>query len=753
MLASGLHGRFWARAVFYAADISNIQYRTDLQKSPHEALFGAKPDVSKCQPFGVECWLYVRADQRQDRTFDARGESAIYCGRVTMDNKSSFVCYVPSRQKFVVSNNVVFGQKCPMRKDYPNVIVPESPDVDVLPPEANTSELTSSQIEGIIDQTQTHYVLRMRDGSTKSVEKQKFVLSLIHSQEDKLSQEFLALIHHHVLLEEMSPFVNYPINVGDTSVHFTDKKKFVDPKNYADAMSRDDNKEWKTAFEKEMQGLINRKIFTVVDCPPDRKPLGTTMVWKYKVDDVHGTVTHKCRLCLQGDWQKEGVDFFKNKTYSAVLNCRENRVLCALAAANGWHMFASDITQAFTYGEPDVPLYCYPPEGFSCPPGKVLHLNACLYGAKQAPACFKKVLTEFLLADGFSPVNDAQTVFVKHVGKSILVCACFVDDVLHCTNDLNLYRTFRKKFETRFDLKSDDSVDLYLGNRIIVDNSKHTVSVSQKHYILSCLDKFGLNTCNEVDTPMANRLSTSDQPTDANPAAQELYRAMVGSLLYIASWTRVDIAFAVSELSRFVSNPGKVHIEAAKRVFRYLKRTMNMALEYSRPRLLSQQSQFDKEANCLWGYVDADWAGCPDTRKSTSGYAFMLNGATISWRSKRQSVVALSTAEAEFISASAMVQEVIFLRKFLANLGFAQDGPTPVFADNQTSVAWSEGSVGGSERAKHIDLRKHFVHDAVQAGHVVLKPVESKLNAADLLTKPSIAVDLYSDFRRRLMGY
>ena len=166
-----------------------------------------------------------------------------------------------------------------------------------------------------------------------------------------------------------------------------------------------------------------------------------------------------------------------------------------------------------------------------------------------------------------------------------------------------------------------------------------------------------------------------------------------------------------------------------------------------------QQSQSDKEANRLWGCVDADWAGCPDTRKSTSGYVFMLNGVTVSWRSNCQPVVALSTAEAEFISASAMVQEVIFLRKFLQNLGFPQNGPTPVFADNQTSIAWAEGSVGGSERAKHVDLRKHFVHDAVQAGHLELQKVDSKLNAADLLTKPSIAVDLFSDFRRRLMGY
>ena len=125
-------------------------------------------------------------------------------------------------------------------------------------------------------------------------------------------------------------------------------------------------------------------------------------------------------------------------------------------------------------------------------------------------------------------------------------------------------------------------------------------------------------------------------------------------------------------------------------------------------------------SNTLWGYVDSDWAGCPDSHRSTSGFVFMLNGASISWRSKRQPTVALSSAEAEFISASAMVQEVIFLRKFLSEIGFPLTAPTPVFADNETCIAWSEGSVGGSERAKHVDLRMHFVHEARVAGHLRL---------------------------------
>ncbi len=160
------------------------------------------------------------------------------------------------------------------------------------------------------------------------------------------------------------------------------------------------------------QWLVSRNVFTVVDRPVDLNPLGTTMIYKYKIDRIKNTVTCKCRFCLRGDWQKEGIDFFKHKTFSAVLNRRENRALYSLAAAKNYHMFSSEITQAFTYGKLDVPLCssCHPPPGCDCPKGTVWGLNYCLYGAKQAPACLKAVLTEFMLSEGLTACDDSQAV-------------------------------------------------------------------------------------------------------------------------------------------------------------------------------------------------------------------------------------------------------------------------------------------------------------------------------------------------------
>ncbi len=262
---------------------------------------------------------------------------------------------------------------------------------------------------------------------------------------------------------------------------------------------------------------------------------------------------------------------------------------------------------------------------------------------------------------------------------------------------------------------------------MIIDQTKRKVALSQSHYILSCLDRFGLSDCNGVDLPLRERLSASSQPSTPLPDDCTVYHAMVlhnGQDL-------ISITQSLSYLV-FVSNTGKVHLEQAKRDFRYLAKTSLLHLEYSP----SAVPGSPVEDNQLWGYVDSDWAGCPDTRQSTSGYVLMLNGAAVSWCCKQQSVFALSSVEAEFIADSSMVQEVIFLRKFFDNLGLKQNSPTPIFADNETYIYWSEGSVGGCGRAKNIHPSEHFVHDACQQGILQLQKIDSKFNGADILTKP-----------------
>jgi hypothetical protein len=259
MIASGLAGKFWARAIFYAADIINIQCRADLKTSPYQKLYGSRPDVSKCQPFGVECWLYVREEQRQDREFDSRGEPAIHCGRSTMENRSSNVLYVSGRQTFVATNNVVFGNKCPMVKDSPNGIKADDMVFD-FPPEAHVSEINSSSVDAILNQTDTHYILHMNNNSVKSMNKSVFESSFIRAQNEQWTQKNADIINQ---ILQTNAFNSDSFFVAE-SVHFTGTTKYVDQTSFADAMTRPDAKLWREAFDKEMNGLAQHKVFTVV---------------------------------------------------------------------------------------------------------------------------------------------------------------------------------------------------------------------------------------------------------------------------------------------------------------------------------------------------------------------------------------------------------------------------------------------------------------------------------------------------------
>jgi len=255
-----------------------------------------------------------------------------------------------------------------------------------------------------------------------------------------------------------------------------------------------------------------------------------------------------------------------------------------------------------------------------------------------------------------------------------------------------------------------------------------------------------MSTGNSVGTPIVARLSAQSAGPALSSEDHATYRHIVGSLLYLSCWSRPDIAFAVSEHSRFVSSPAQSHLDAAKHLLRYLKGTRDLGLKYTKP------THGTVRANTLWGYVDSDWAGCPDTRRSTSGFVLMLNGAAITWKSKRQSIVALSTAEAEFVAASSMVQEVIYTRRLLTRLGFPQTHPTPIFEDNATCIKWAGGAVGGSDRAKHIDLREHFVHQAQEQHVLRLQPIAGANNVADLLTKP-LPMSPFLLLRKRMMGF
>ena len=263
-----------------------------------------------------------------------------------------------------------------------------------------------------------------------------------------------------------------------------------------------------------------------------------------------------------------------------------------------------------------------------------------------------------------------------------------------------------------------------LGINIEQDEKQKCLWMHQQQYILKLIEKYGLSEAKTVPTPAdpSSKLKKDDGTSkDVDPNE---YQSMVGSLLYAAIATRPDIAQAVGVVSKFNSKPSQAHLTAVKRILRYLKGTTDLALKYQR------------SENCrLIGYLDADWAGDQDDRHSTTGNLLVMAGGPISWLSKKQAVVALSTSEAEYVALSAATQEAVWLRRLLTSLKAIPNGPTVLMEDNQGAIAIAKNPIAHA-RTKHIDIRYHYIRETVQEGFVELHYCPTEKMIADILTKP-----------------
>jgi len=261
----------------------------------------------------------------------------------------------------------------------------------------------------------------------------------------------------------------------------------------------------------------------------------------------------------------------------------------------------------------------------------------------------------------------------------------------------------------------------FLGIRIQRSRTKRVITFDQEHYIDQILEKFGMSQCKPVGTPLDKSIQLKRDDSD-NKVCSTNYRQIIGSIMYAMLATRPDIAAAVSIVSQFLERPSEAHLCAAKRILRYLKGTKDYKLH------LGQNSDLT-----LVGYSDANWGNDPDTRRSTTGYLFYLSGGVITWSSKRQPTVALSSMEAEYMAHAQVTIEAIWLRNLLSELGFKQK-VTTIYEDNQSCIALAKNPID-HQRVKHIDTRYHFIRERIESGEINLEYLPSEDMIADALTK------------------
>lgn len=314
---------------------------------------------------------------------------------------------------------------------------------------------------------------------------------------------------------------------------------------------------------------------------------------------------------------------------------------------------------------------------------------------------------------------------VGHLNNTVIYLALYVDDDLVLSPSINAIEDLLTNLKTCFKITMDNAEE-FVGVQIVREKDK--IKINQAPYIKRLLERFNMNNAKPVKTPSEPGVYL--QTSDSDIKTKYPYREAVGSLIFLSTVSRPDICFAVNQVSRFINNPNEKHWQAVKRILRYLKGTIDFVITYEKTNSVFK----------LVGYTDSDYAGCIETRKSTSGYIFMLGNAPITWSSQRQSVVALSTTEAEYIALALGAKEAMWLKSLLHELGFDQR-PVELNVDNQSAIKLAKNPEF-HKRTKHIDIKFHFVRDMCSEGDIKIVYVDSKNQIADMLTKSLTSVIL-----------
>jgi hypothetical protein len=502
------------------------------------------------------------------------------------------------------------------------------------------------------------------------------------------------------------------------------------PKSYAEAMTRPDAKFYHEAACKEIDALIENKTWVLAKLPPGRKAIGCRWVFLIKRKADGSIDRYKGRLVAQGYSQRPGLDF--GETYASTVKWATLRAILAIAAYEDLEVESVDISSAFLNGDIDAEIYMEQPEGFSQgDKSDVLKLLKGLYGLKQAPRLWYTKLHSVLSLIGFKTVQSDHSLWIYQKDDVKIIIPVFVDDLTIVSKDKSAINSVISHLEKHFKLRRLGGIEFLLGVKVERDRANHTIHLSQRQYILDMLARYGFSDCNPVSTPLNPGTILSEAHCPSTPEEAEEMRSVpyisaVGSLLYLAIATRPDIAYTVSLLARFNTRPGKEHWAAVKHLFRYLKGTLDMKLTLSPDTTTSE---------LFVGYSDADHGGDKDNGYSTGAYVIKMGNGVVSWRSKLQDVVTLSTTEAEYIAAVHTGQELKWMHNLLTELGYTFTSPHTLYIDNQSAISVTQNP-DHHGRMKHLDLKYFWLRDEV-AVKKTLKTVHCPTDfmPADILTK------------------
>ena len=494
------------------------------------------------------------------------------------------------------------------------------------------------------------------------------------------------------------------------------------PRTFEEAMESADKQHWKTAMDTEIATLNDNTTWSVETLPPGKSE--TKGRWVYAIKQgADDTIKYKARYVAKGYSQKYGIDY--DETFSPTTRFTSIRTLLQKAANESLLLHQLDVKGAYLNAPIDKEIYLQQPPGYETDDDRgnrlSCRLHKSIYGLKQSGRNWHHTLTDFLKSEGFTANESDCCIYTKDDQHNQITILFWVDDIIIACKDMTMINNTKEILHKRFKMDDRGELKWFLGIDFSRNSDGH-YTMSQTRYTEDILRKFGMEPCKPTPTPAEKNLQLKQATAEENSKIEDYpYRQIIGSLMYLMTATRPDICWTVSKLSQFLDQPGPEHVTALKHLLRYLQGTKTINLT------------FTPNKGHLQGYTDSDWASDEESRRSTTGYIFTFGGTPISWRTRKQPTVALSSCEAEYMAMTEAVKEMIHLRQFCTSLGMIQPQQTIIHCDNQGAIALTTKRPGQLNRTKHIDVRHHFIREREDTEYLY---IPSTSNLADILTKP-----------------
>ncbi|THH16855.1 hypothetical protein EUX98_g9236 [Antrodiella citrinella] len=712
LIASGLPKWLWGEAHKHAVWLWNRTPHAAIGFStPYEARFGKKPDLSGLKPFGAVC--YVRKE-KSDK-LGARADEGRWLG--FDDTSNGIRVYSTSKNSVSVERNIVVSSReiSPLEGEDYSI---EMPAIDSIDNERNliTHDPVAQPIEDVNPAEEIQEPVP--EGVVTGKRKRK-PSSKVRAIMDGKAITGDELDEAHFTIE-----MNLADAASDASA--------MDPRTVGEAMKRPDAHQWTGAMNDEIGRLAKHKTWIYVTPTSDMNVIDSKWVFRHKKDARGNIIGHRARLVARGFTQIEGVDYTSDDTYAPVAKMSSARTCLAIAAQRDYEIHQMDVKSAYLYGrmEEGENIYMRPPRGTQLAgikPGQVLKLQACIYGLKQAGRRWAKKFRSVMTDVGLTRSELDHGVFYRYLpNDEFVVLFIHVDDMTMIAPSMKHMDALKRKIKDHVEVVDSGEVNWMLGIEIKRDRRKRTISLGQESYVTQILSRYGFEDLRILSTPLNSALvlSKDQSPTSVEEIAMmrdKPYRETLGALMYASVATRPDITYAVSLLSRFSEKPGMAHWNAVKRVYAYLKGTKGWWLTLG-----------GDENSPAVGYSDADGMSNPD-RHAISGYAFLIGGA-VSWSSKRQEIVSVSTTEAEYVALTHAFKEAIWLRNFIIEVFRAPPLPMNVKSDSMGAIALAKDDKFHA-RTKHIDIRFHFVRYNIEDKKIILTYCPTDDMTADIFTK------------------